>query len=104
MGRGSNRPARWCRSESLPCWRLLADGWSHPDRCLIGEWRCAGRRRAWEAPAGACPPSGVHRKLRKVSEPAELVGARCFAAGQSTELVEAHGIRALRGEIRVDEN
>ena len=49
------------------------------------------------------PPTGVHRELREVREPAKLVGARRFAAGQSAELVEAHGVSALGSEIRVDE-
>ena len=50
------------------------------------------------------PPTCIHRKLGKVGKPAKLVGARRFATGQSTELVEVHGVRALGGEICVDEN
>ncbi len=50
------------------------------------------------------PPTRVYGKLRKVGQTAELIGAGRFAAGQSAELVENHGVCALGSEIRIDEN
>src|SRR6185369_4048059 len=37
-------------------------------------------------------------------EPSDLLRACRFAAGQSSELIQVNGLRALRSEVRVDED
>src|SRR5271165_5261710 len=46
----------------------------------------------------------VHRELRQVGDPSELVGPGRLAAGQSAKTVKADGICSLGSQVRVDED
>ena len=57
------------------------------------------------AAAISCPPIGVHGELREIGQPAEVLFApAAWLRGQSAKGIEVHRSRALRGQIRVQEN
>ncbi len=69
-----------------------------------GRRKSVAKVRILRPAAVAGPPTGINSKLRQIGEPAKIVGARRFAAGQSAKLVEANGVRTLGSQICVDED
>jgi hypothetical protein len=61
------------------------------------------RSAVFRAAAVSRPPAGVHRKLHEVRNSSDLLGARCFAAGQRPKLVQVDRIGDLGSQVRVDE-
>src|SRR5580658_10599598 len=47
-------------------------------------------------------PAGVHREVHEVGEPANILGAICLATRQSTVLIEVHGRRTNRFNVRME--